>query len=41
LPPIDLSTDNSTVRGLIKVSMTRYNAWLAEVSARRKSTVFR
>jgi hypothetical protein len=41
LPPIDLSTDNNTVRGLIKVSMTRYNAWLAEVSPRGKSTVFR
>ena len=41
LPPIDMSTDNNTVRGIIKVSMTRYNAWLAEVSARGKSTVFR
>jgi hypothetical protein len=41
LPPIDRSTDNDTVRGVIQVSMTRYNAWLAEVSARGKSTVFR
>jgi hypothetical protein len=41
LPPIDMSTDNNTVRGIIKVSITRYNAWLAEVSARGKSTVFR
>jgi hypothetical protein len=41
LPPIDMSTDNNTVRGIIRVSMTRYNAWLAEVSARGKSTVFR
>jgi hypothetical protein len=41
LLPIDMSTDNNTVRGSIKVSMTRYNAWLAEVSARGKSTVFR
>jgi hypothetical protein len=41
LPPLDMSTDNNTVRGIIKVSMTRYNAWLAEVSARGKSTVFR
>lgn len=41
LPPIDMSTDNNTVRGIIKISMTRYNAWLAEVSARGKSAVFR
>jgi hypothetical protein len=40
LPPIDRSTDNITLRGIIKVSMTRYNAWLAEVSARGKSTIF-
>jgi hypothetical protein len=41
LPPIDMSSHNNTVRGIIKVSMTRYNAWLAEVSARGKSTIFR
>jgi hypothetical protein len=41
LPPIDRSTGNNTVHGIIKVSMTRYNAWLAEVSARGKSAVFR
>jgi hypothetical protein len=41
LPPIDMSTDNNTLRGIIKVSMTRYNAWLAEVSARGKSMIFR
>ena len=41
LPPIDMRTDSKTLRGIIKVSMTRYNAWLAEVSARGKSTIFR
>jgi hypothetical protein len=41
LPPMDMSTDNNTLHGIIKISMTRYNAWLAEVSARGKSTVFR
>jgi hypothetical protein len=34
LPSPDLTADDSTVRGVIKVSTTRYNVWLAEVSAR-------
>jgi hypothetical protein len=41
LPPIDMSTHTNTARGIIKISITRYNAWLSEVSARGKSTLFR
>jgi hypothetical protein len=31
LPP-DMTIDSNTVHGVIKVSMARYNAWLAEIS---------
>jgi hypothetical protein len=31
-----LLANGNTVRGVVKVSMTRYNEWLAEVSARRR-----
>ena len=37
----EVTGNDNTVRGIIKVSMPRYNAWLEEVSARGKSTVFR
>jgi hypothetical protein len=37
----EVTGNDNTVRGIIKVSMPRYNAWLAEVSARGKSTLFR
>jgi hypothetical protein len=37
LPPADIATDDHTVRGVIGVSMDRYNAWLTEVSARDRS----
>jgi hypothetical protein len=34
LPHAHVASDGNTVRGIIKVSMVRHNAWLAEVSAR-------
>ena len=33
LPPADIATDDHTVRGVIRISVSRYDAWLAEVSA--------
>jgi hypothetical protein len=30
LPPLDLTEDRASVRGVVKVEMTRYAAWLAE-----------
>ena len=32
----DMTGDGNTMRGVIKVSKTRYNEWLVEVSARRR-----
>jgi hypothetical protein len=37
LPSPDQTADDNTVRGVIKVSTTRYNAWLAEMSTRNQS----
>jgi hypothetical protein len=34
LPPPNITVDSNTVHGVIKVSMARYNAWLAEISER-------
>jgi hypothetical protein len=30
LPPLDMTEDRASVRGVVKVEMTRYAAWLAE-----------
>jgi hypothetical protein len=32
----DPTGDDNTVRGMIKISITRYKAWLAEISARSR-----
>jgi len=36
LPTSDTTVDNTTVRGVIRISMARYNAWLAEISAQSR-----
>jgi hypothetical protein len=43
LPPPDMTGDDNTVRGVIRISMARYNSWLAEISTwgRGQSTTSR